>query len=159
MNALVEYWDRETAIHPYIRYEDRGGIVDDILRRLDKVETGVSELKADVSELKSDVRAILATIPHLATKSDVAEVKTLIANVRTELKDGIGGLRTELKDGVGGLRTELKDEISGLRTGLKDEISGLRTGLASMESKLMNWFIATALAVAGAAFSFAKFVH
>lgn len=137
MNALVEYWDRETAIHPYIRYEDRGGIVDDILRRLDKVETGVSELKTDVSELKSDVRAILATIPHLATKSDVAEVKTLIANVRTELKD----------------------ETSGLRTELKDEISGLRTGLASMESKLMNWFIATALAVAGAAFSFAKFVH
>ena len=123
MNALVEYWDRETVIHPYIYCEERGDIVDDVLRRLDKAETDMSALRADVSKLQVDVGIIAS---NYATKTDIAEVKTLIANVRTELKD---------------------------------EISGLRTGLASMEGKIIKWFVATALASVGAAFSLAKLVH
>jgi len=119
MNAVVEYRSRESFIQPEVGYEECGGIVEEILRRLGKVETDVSELKADVSELKPDVRGILTTIPYLATKADVSEVKTEIA----------------------GLRTELKVEIAG------------------MESKIIKWFIATALAIATAAFAFAKYLH
>ena len=48
-----------------------GGDVEDILRRLGNVETHVSELKSQVS-------AILAIIPHLATKADIADVRTTI---------------------------------------------------------------------------------
>jgi GTP:adenosylcobinamide-phosphate guanylyltransferase len=58
-----------------------GGNVEDILKRLGNVET-------DVSELKSKVSAILATVPHLATKADLSAleasiIKWIIATVLT----------------------------------------------------------------------------
>ena len=55
-----------------------GGDVEDILRRLGNVETHVSELKSQVS-------AILAIIPHLATKADIADVKADMAAVETAI--------------------------------------------------------------------------
>jgi len=45
--------------------------VEDILKRLGNVET-------DVSQVKSQVSAILAVIPHLATKADVSALETSI---------------------------------------------------------------------------------
>jgi len=59
--------------------EGPGGNVEDILKRLGNVET-------DVSRVKSQVGAILAIIPHLATKADVsaleiAIIKWIIATV------------------------------------------------------------------------------
>ena len=45
--------------------------MEDILKRLGNVETYVSELRSQVS-------AILAIIPHLATKADVAAVEAAI---------------------------------------------------------------------------------
>jgi hypothetical protein len=79
MNALVEYWDHETVIRPDTHYEERGDVVDDVLRRLDKVETDMSALRADVSKLQIDVGIIAS---NYATKTDVA-------NLKTELKDEI----------------------------------------------------------------------
>ena len=55
-----------------------GGNVEDILRRLGNVETHVSELKSQVS-------AILAIIPHLATKADVADVRTAVGQVKADV--------------------------------------------------------------------------
>ena len=55
-----------------------GGDVEDILRRLGNVETHVSELKSQVS-------AILAIIPHLATKADVADVRTAVGQVKADV--------------------------------------------------------------------------
>ena len=126
MNAVVEYRSRDAVIHPYVSYEDCGDIVEEILKRLGKVEI-------DVSELKLDVRGILTQIPHLATKDDLTPLKLDIAGVKTSIAE--------------------------LRTELKGEIGELKAGLASMEGKLIKWFVATALASVGAAFSLAKLVH
>ena len=52
--------------------------MEDILKRLGNLET-------DVSWLKSEVSAILATIPHLATKTDVTDVRTAVAAVETRI--------------------------------------------------------------------------
>jgi len=60
---------------------DGGGNVEDILKRLDSVE-------ASVSELKSQVSAILAVIPHLATKADVMDVRASLANLRASVAGG-----------------------------------------------------------------------
>ncbi len=56
--------------------------MEDILKRLGNVE-------ADVSELKSNVSTILATIPHLATKADLNEL-------RAEMASQLGSLRAEM---------------------------------------------------------------
>ena len=55
-----------------------GGDVEDILKRLGNVETHVSELRSQVS-------AILAIIPHLATKADVADVRTAVGQVKADV--------------------------------------------------------------------------
>jgi hypothetical protein len=55
-----------------------GGDVEDILKRLCNVETHVSELRSQVS-------AILAIIPHLATKADVADVRAAVGQVETTI--------------------------------------------------------------------------
>jgi hypothetical protein len=55
-----------------------GGDVEEISRRLDRVET-------DVSDLKPQAAAILAVIPHLATKADVVGVKADLAEVKVAL--------------------------------------------------------------------------
>ena len=52
--------------------------MEDILRRLGNVESHVSELKSQVS-------AILAIIPHLATKADIADVRTAVGQVKADV--------------------------------------------------------------------------
>jgi hypothetical protein len=58
---------------------ERGGGMDDILKRLGSVEASVSEMKAQLS-------AVTAILPHLATKEDVSRleaglIKWIIATV------------------------------------------------------------------------------
>jgi hypothetical protein len=131
---------------------DDGDTVDDILKRLGNAE-------ADVSKLKIDVGVIAA---NYATKSDIAEVKTSIAELRTELKVEIAevrveiaGVRTELRSGIAGVRTAIAE----VRTELKDEIGRVRTAIESMDAKIIRWVVATGIATAGLAFSAAKFIH
>ena len=73
-----------------------GGYVEDILKRLGAVETNVSELKSQVS-------GILAILPHLATKADVADVRTDLANFRAEVTQRTG----ELGAAISGLETRI----------------------------------------------------
>ena len=63
--------------------------MEDILRRLGAVETNVSELKSQVS-------GILAILPHLATKADVADVGTDVAQLKGEMWAAISGLETRI---------------------------------------------------------------
>ena len=70
-----------------------------------------------------------STEDSVATKLDIAGLKTEIADLRTELKTEVADLRTELKTEIAGLRTELKTEIAGLRTELKTDIANLRVDM------------------------------
>ena len=100
--------------------------MEDILKRLGTVETNVSELKSQVS-------GILAILAHLATKADVADVRTDVENVRTD----VANVRTD----VAQLKGEMWAAISGL------------------ETRSIKWIVATLLTSTGLAFTIAKFVH
>jgi hypothetical protein len=76
MGNVAGYSPRSTVSNSSVGSGSGGGAVDDILKRLGNVETHVSELRSQVS-------AILAIIPHLATKADVADVKADVAAVET----------------------------------------------------------------------------
>ena len=65
---------------------------------------------------------------HMATKEDVANVRTEIEGVRTE----IANVRTDLKTEIEGVRTE----IANVRSDLKTEIEGLRTYIERVRSDL-----------------------
>jgi hypothetical protein len=101
------------------------------------LETRVSRLEGDVHEVKAtmgrlemmltEIKATLdATLPHLATKAELAD------------------LRTELKGDAAGLRIELKGEMAQMR----GEMGDLRVSLAQMPTKTYMWGILTALLTA-----------
>jgi len=104
--------------------------VEDVLRRLGNVES-------DVSELKTQVGSILATIPHLATKADVLDVKRDVADLRAEMAAGLGSVRAEMAAQYGSLRADM----------------------AVRETAFIKWIIGTVLTTAGLVFTIAKFVH
>jgi len=57
---------------------DDGGYMDDVLRRLGVVEGLVTETREDVSAIK-------ATLPHLATKAEVKDLKSDISAMETRI--------------------------------------------------------------------------
>ncbi|MBA5724568.1 hypothetical protein [Candidatus Liberibacter sp.] len=56
------------------------------------------------------------TLPFLATKADLSDVRTElkldISNTKLELKQDIANVRTELKQDIANVKTELKDAIN-----------------------------------------------
>ena len=78
MGNVVGYSPRGTVSNSSVGSGSGGGDVEDILRRLGNVET-------DLSEVRSQVSAILAIIPHLATKTDVADLKADMAAMETAI--------------------------------------------------------------------------
>ena len=82
MGNVVGYSPRSTVSNSSVGSGSGGGDVEDILKRLGNVETHVSELRVQVS-------AILAVIPHLATKADVTaavgQLKADMAGMETAI--------------------------------------------------------------------------
>lgn len=66
---------------------------------------------------------------ELATRSDIADLKEEIVQVRIELKEGMAQVKAELKEDIGHLRTEFKEEIGQVRMEFKDEIAQVKTEL------------------------------
>ena len=52
-----------------------------------------------------------ADLVHLATKAEMADVRTEIADLRTDLRTEIADLRSEVRTGTAGLRAELSDQL------------------------------------------------
>jgi hypothetical protein len=78
MGNVVEYSPRGTVSNSSVGSGSGGGDVEDILKRLSNVE-------AHVSELRTQVSAILAIIPHLATKADVADVRAELGQLKADV--------------------------------------------------------------------------
>jgi len=100
-------------------------------------KTDVAELRADIAELRAELKEEIAELR--------AELKAEIAELRTELKEEIAELRAELKEEIAELRAELKEEIAELRTETKQDIGGIRTEVKALEARLLKWFIALLL--------------
>jgi hypothetical protein len=163
MDGVISYSARNTRTRSSVGSGSGGGDVEDILKRLGNVETGVSELRSEVS-------AVLAIIPHLATKADVADVRAAVVEARADVLEQVGQVRADLPAQVGQVRTDLTAQIGHLRADLAAQIGELRAdlsaglgqaqaNLAAAETAIIKWIIATVLASAALAFTIAKFVH
>jgi chromosome segregation ATPase len=79
----------------------------------------------------------MPTVPAVATKADIAELRTELYDVRTELKTEIALVRTELKTEIALVRTELKTEIGEVRADvavLKADVAELKTDVAELKT-------------------------
>ena len=82
MGNVVGYSPRGTVSNSSVGSGSGGGGVEDILKRLGSVETQVG--------------AILAIIPHLATKADVGEVRTDLATAVGQIKADMSAMETAI---------------------------------------------------------------
>lgn len=120
------------------------------------MEERVSKVEADIRDIKSstfDIREIIirmdakldATLPHLATKAEFAEL-------RTEMATGFSNLRTEMISGDAALRHEMMAESTALRKEIADISTALRVemvaGFAEKPSKTYMWGILAVLLTA-----------
>ncbi len=114
--------------------------------RVSRLEEDMREVKATLPRMEASIIRIetmlAATLPHLATKADLAELRTEMkadyASLRTEMKADNAGLRSETAD----LRTEMKADYASLRTEMKADYASLRTetkeGDASLKAEMAD---------------------
>src|SRR5690349_722853 len=78
--------------------------------RVSRLESDVHEMKGTMGRLEHlviEIKATLdATLPHLATKAELAEMRADSANMRAEWKSELAGLRSEMAD----VKTRLADK-------------------------------------------------
>jgi hypothetical protein len=110
--------------------DDDGGNVEDVLKRLGAVEL----------DMKTQLSALAAVMPHLATKSDIgdlkAELSSSVGSLRAEMTSEIGSLRAEMTSEIGSLRAEMTSEIGSLRAEMTGEIGSLRAEMTGEISSL-----------------------
>jgi Skp family chaperone for outer membrane proteins len=108
----------------------------------DKGHFSAEQAEALAEALGEASQGDLATKADLAElRTEIAKVRTEIAELRTELKTEIAELRTGLKTEILELRTELKTEIAELRNELKAEIADVRNEIAAVRTELLKWII------------------
>lgn len=91
-------------------------------------DAGFNDRQADA--MTKGVAGIV--VGTLATKIDIAEVRTEIANLRADLTGEIAGLRAELKTDIANVRTEIAD----LRTEFKSDFGSQATEIATIKAQM-----------------------
>ena len=111
----------------------------------------VKELRA-AGAAESLAEAVVATVgaamgENVATKADIADVRTELAEVKAELKADINELRAELKADINELRAELKADANELRAELKADRAVAQANLAGLEARLYRhlWIMAASI--------------
>lgn len=72
----------------------------------------------------------------IATKTDIAEVKTEIATLRGDMHTEFASLRTE----IAGLRGDMNGEVASVRT----DIASLRGDISGVRSATAQWIVGAA---------------
>jgi hypothetical protein len=112
--------------------------------RAARLEEDMRDVKSVLPRLEPIIRidaTLTATLPNLATKAELAELRT---EVTKEIEDLRVGLTKEIAD----VRTELRKEIMDVRTDLGKEIADLRNEMtdrfADVPTKTYLWGILAA---------------
>ncbi len=79
-----------------------------------------------------------AVYEHLATKSDIAEL-------RGEMKADIAELRGEFKADIAELRNEMKSDNAALRGEMKADMANMRAYFAERENRMIRWMVSLTL--------------
>ena len=122
--------------------------MDDLTARVGRLEVIAADTRADVAFIK-------ATLPHIATKAELGEL-------RSELKGEMGELRAELKGSNGDLRSfiaEVRAELKADIGRLDVRIERVDGNIARMEAAIIRWTVGSTLAGIGVAFTAAKLIH
>ena len=117
-------------------------------RRMEKAGMKREQAEAVAEAVRS---AAKADLENLATRGDVATVKSDLAAVKAELKADIAALRAELKADIAALKAELEGN-------LESGLAGLRTELVDRMQTTERRMYAAVFGVGGLLFAALKLV-
>jgi len=131
--------------HRYVKRLEEAGVPE-------KQAEAQAEVLSETMSLNLDKLATKDDIKDMATKADLAEVRSAIEGLRVATKADIEGLRVatkadqaEVRSDIEGLRVATKTDIEGLRVATKAD---LRTEVVRIEGRftLLQWMIGFNLA-------------
>jgi ribosomal protein L29 len=95
-------------------------------------DAGIERIKAEAL-----AGAIFEAIhDNVATKVDIHDLRSEIAELRSEMKAEIQELRSDTKAEIQELRSEVKAEIQELRSEMRGEIAQVRSEIAQVRSEI-----------------------
>ena len=120
------------------------------------LEERIEHIQRDVAEIKQDIRRVDGkadqTAKDLAAlRLEVADVRTSVANLRTEMIAAIGALDAKLTVAIGELDTKFTAAIGALETKFTAAIGTAETRHAVMLVSLIKWMIGTMITGVGLA--------
>lgn len=86
------------------------------------------------------------TYTEFAVMQQIVATKSNIAELKTELKEDIAELRAELKGDIAELKTELKGDINAVRTEIVALRGEVRAEIAKSTTDILKWIIPLFLA-------------
>ncbi len=136
---MNDFWLVADVPGPYIvAMEDRVTRMEDDMR---DVKSVLSRLEPMIIRIDA---TLTSTLPHLATKADLAEqrietrteISTLSTDLRAEMADLSTGLRSEMGVVSAGIRAEMAAASVALRTEMSDLSTGLRAEMAAASAAI-----------------------
>ena len=106
---------------------------------------------------------------EVATRTDVAAVRSDLAEVKSGLAAGIAAVRSDLTEAKSGLtadiaavRIELKGDIAAVKTELKSDLVAvehkLRVEMQTVKHDMLRWMVGVAFAQAGLTLALVRFL-
>ena len=115
-------------------------VIDTLTVAKDLQAAGFSESQAEALT-RAVSRAQDVDLSHLATREDLAGIRTELAGIRTEVE----GLRLSTKADTDALRLSTKADTDALRQSIKADIEALRQAtradIAELKSDLLKWIV------------------
>ena len=114
----------------------------------------------DAVRLAAEHDAAAIDVETLATKSDVAGVKSDLAAVEAAMKSDIAAFGSSLKSDIAAFGSSLKSDIAAFGSSLKSDVAGVKSDMASLEARmsariseqetrLIKWMVGVGVGVAG----------
>jgi hypothetical protein len=105
------------------------------------------DLGMDEPQAQAIVKIVIsnndAKVSDLATKADIALLRSDITDVRSELKADITDIRSGFKADITDVRSGLKADITDLRSELKADIANVKSDLELKIEQLKTYFTET----------------
>ena len=113
---------------------------DGMERRVFALESFAVETNKELRDIRERLISIEATLPHLATKAD-------LAILRSDMKAEMSTMKSHMKAEISTLKSDMKAEISTLKSGMNAKISAVESAMTKMESTLIKWLAGFSLVI------------
>ncbi|EMP2223023.1 apolipoprotein A1/A4/E family protein [Enterobacter hormaechei] len=112
---------------------DDNGIQDDIASYgggggsgMDNLDKRVTALEEDVKVIRNDLTTLMVRSESFATKADISDIRTEMAEYRGSIKQEMAESRGSIKQEMAAQRAEIKEEMAAQRGEIKEEMAAHR---------------------------------